>query len=80
MLTLSISLIFINQATGFRYPRPASVPPSPAHSLHSSPHHSEAEDEHERYDEEMEAEKDRLNIRQPYNRNKDQTVDLPEEN
>lgn len=52
--------------TGFRYPRPASVPPSPALSRHSSPHHSEAEDEDERYDEDVEAEKDRVNIRQPY--------------
>ncbi|XP_048065111.1 glycogen [starch] synthase, muscle [Megalobrama amblycephala] len=67
--------------TGFRYPRPASVPPSPAHSLHSSPHHSEAEDEEEPYDEDLEAEKDRLNIRQPINlpnRNKNHTVGLPE--
>uniref|UniRef100_A0A672GCK8 Glycogen [starch] synthase n=1 Tax=Salarias fasciatus TaxID=181472 RepID=A0A672GCK8_SALFA len=54
--------------TGFRYPRPASVPPSPALSRHSSPHHSEAEDneEDERYDEDLEAEKDRVNIRQPH--------------
>lgn len=60
---------FIPQDSGFRYPRPASVPPSPALSRHSSPHHSEAEDneEDERYDEELEAEKDRVNIRQPYN-------------
>ncbi len=56
------------QTSGFRYPRPASVPPSPALSRHSSPHHSEAEDndEDERYDEDLEAEKDRVNIRQPY--------------
>uniref|UniRef100_A0A671VS87 Glycogen [starch] synthase n=1 Tax=Sparus aurata TaxID=8175 RepID=A0A671VS87_SPAAU len=54
-------------ASGFRYPRPASVPPSPALSRHSSPHHSEAEDnDDERYDEDLEAEKDRVNIRQPY--------------
>ncbi|KAL3054016.1 hypothetical protein OYC64_006361 [Pagothenia borchgrevinki] len=54
--------------SGFSYPRPASVPPSPALSRHSSPHHSEAEDndEEERYDEDLEAEKDRKNIRQPY--------------
>ncbi|XP_008327985.2 glycogen [starch] synthase, muscle [Cynoglossus semilaevis] len=54
--------------SGFRYPRPASVPPSPALSRHSSPHHSEAEDddEDERYDEDLEAEKDRVNIRQPF--------------
>ncbi|XP_048846330.1 glycogen [starch] synthase, muscle isoform X1 [Brienomyrus brachyistius] len=53
---------------GFRYPRPASVPPSPALSRHSSPHHSEAEeedDDEERYDEDVEAEKDRRNIRHP---------------
>lgn len=55
------------QTSGFRYPRPASVPPSPALSRHSSPHHSEAEDnDDERYDEDLEAEKDRVNIRQPY--------------
>ena len=55
------------QTTGFRYPRPASVPPSPALSRHSSPHHSEAEEdeEDEHYDEDLEAEKDRVNIRQP---------------
>lgn len=56
------------QTSGFRYPRPSSVPPSPALSRHSSPHHSEAEDndEDECYDEDLEAEKDRVNIRQPY--------------
>lgn len=56
------------QTSGFRYPRPASVPPSPALSRHSSPHHSEAEDddEEECYDEDLEAEKDRVNIRQPF--------------
>lgn len=73
----------ILQTTGFRYPRPASVPPSPAHSLHSSPHHSEAEDEDEAYDEDLEAEKDRLNIRQPFNimnKNKSLADDLPEKN
>ncbi len=76
------SLIYIIQAAGFRYPRPASVPPSPAHSLHSSPHHSEAEEEEEEpYDEDLEAEKDRVNIRQPFNMtNKTQTVGLPENN
>lgn len=44
------------------------MPPSPALSRHSSPRHSEAEDndEDERYDEDLEAEKDRVNIRQPY--------------
>lgn len=59
------------------------MPPSPAHSLHSSPHHSEAEDEEEPYDEDLEAEKDRVNIRQPLNlptRNKNNTVGLPERN
>uniref|UniRef100_A0A672KY01 Glycogen [starch] synthase n=1 Tax=Sinocyclocheilus grahami TaxID=75366 RepID=A0A672KY01_SINGR len=74
---------YLGRATGFRYPRPASVPPSPAHSLHSSPHHSEAEDEEEPYDEDLEVEKDRVNIRQPFNlpnRNKNQTVGLPEKN
>ncbi|CAB1350069.1 unnamed protein product [Coregonus sp. 'balchen'] len=53
-------------AQGFRYPRPASVPPSPSLSRHSSPRHSEAEEEDDRYDEDAEAEKDRLNIRQPF--------------
>uniref|UniRef100_A0A4W5QRM4 Glycogen [starch] synthase n=1 Tax=Hucho hucho TaxID=62062 RepID=A0A4W5QRM4_9TELE len=53
------------QAQGFRYPRPASVPPSPSLSRHSSPRHSEAEEDDDRYDEDAEAEKDRLNIRQP---------------
>uniref|UniRef100_A0AAY4CFS6 Glycogen [starch] synthase n=1 Tax=Denticeps clupeoides TaxID=299321 RepID=A0AAY4CFS6_9TELE len=67
---------------GFRYPRPASVPPSPAHSLHSSPHHSEAEDddEEERYDEDLEAEKDRLNIRQPYSSTYRLQNSVPEKN
>ncbi|XP_058715754.1 glycogen [starch] synthase, muscle isoform X2 [Poecile atricapillus] len=50
-------------AAGFRYPRPASVPPSPALSRLSSPRHSDDEDE--RYDEEEEAAKDRANIRRP---------------
>ena len=53
------------QAQGFRYPRPASVPPSPSLSRHSSPRQSEAEEDDDRYDEDAEAEKDRLNIRQP---------------
>lgn len=52
-------------AQGFRYPRPASVPPSPSISRHSSPHHSETEEDDERYDEDEEAEKDRQNIKQP---------------
>ncbi|KAJ3583696.1 hypothetical protein NHX12_015810 [Muraenolepis orangiensis] len=47
-------------SSGFRYPRPASVPPSPSLSRHSSPYHS---DDDERYDEDLEAEKDRVNIR-----------------
>lgn len=62
------------QAQGYRYPRPASVPPSPSLSRHSSPHQSEDEDEPrdglpdvdgERYDEDEEAAKDRRNIRAP---------------
>lgn len=52
-------------AAGFRYPRPASVPPSPALSRISSPRHSDEEEEDERYDEEEEAAKDRANIRRP---------------
>lgn len=48
---------------GFCYPRPASKPPSPATSLHSSPYHSETEEDEERYNEEEEAEKDRMNIK-----------------
>lgn len=51
------------QAQGFRYPRPASVPPSPSISRHSSPHHSETEEDEERYDEDEEAEKDKQNIK-----------------
>ncbi|XP_064360389.1 glycogen [starch] synthase, muscle isoform X1 [Dromaius novaehollandiae] len=51
-------------APGFRFPRPASVPPSPSLSRHSSPRHSETEEE-ERYDEEAEAARDRANIRRP---------------
>uniref|UniRef100_A0A7J8CGJ9 Glycogen [starch] synthase n=1 Tax=Rousettus aegyptiacus TaxID=9407 RepID=A0A7J8CGJ9_ROUAE len=59
---------------GYRYPRPASVPPSPSLSRHSSPHLSEDEEDPqerppnedgERYDEEEEAAKDRRNIRPP---------------
>ncbi|XP_023672546.1 glycogen [starch] synthase, liver [Paramormyrops kingsleyae] len=50
---------------GFRYPRPSSVPPSPSASLHSTPHHSDEEDE-EPYDEEEEAERDRQNIKAPF--------------
>ncbi|XP_053575102.1 glycogen [starch] synthase, liver [Bombina bombina] len=55
---------------GFRYPRPPSVPPSPAVSQPSSPHESEDEDEEdgdeERYDEDEEAEKDRQNIKSAF--------------
>ncbi|XP_060937588.1 glycogen [starch] synthase, liver [Limanda limanda] len=52
---------------GFRYPRPFSVPPSPSASLHSTPHHSDAEDEDdEPYNEDEEAERDRLNIKSPF--------------
>ncbi|XP_057710849.1 glycogen [starch] synthase, liver isoform X1 [Corythoichthys intestinalis] len=53
---------------GFRYPRPYSVPPSPSVSVHSTPHHSDVEDEDddEPYDEDEEAEKDRLNIKAPF--------------
>lgn len=51
---------------GFRYPRPYSVPPSPSASLHSTPHHSDVEDnDDEPYDEDEEAERDRLNIQAP---------------
>uniref|UniRef100_A0A2K5HFL7 Glycogen [starch] synthase n=1 Tax=Colobus angolensis palliatus TaxID=336983 RepID=A0A2K5HFL7_COLAP len=61
-------------AQGYRYPRPASVPPSPSLSRHSSPHQSEdeedprngpLEEDSERYDEDEEAAKDRRNIRAP---------------
>ncbi|TNM91457.1 hypothetical protein fugu_020111 [Takifugu bimaculatus] len=56
---------------GFRYPRPYSVPPSPSASLHSTPHHSDVEDDDddddgEPYNEEEEAERDRLNIKAPF--------------
>uniref|UniRef100_A0A7N6AY67 Glycogen [starch] synthase n=1 Tax=Anabas testudineus TaxID=64144 RepID=A0A7N6AY67_ANATE len=51
---------------GFRYPRPSSVPPSPSASLHSTPHHSDVEDDDEPYDEDEEAERDRLNIKAPF--------------
>lgn len=53
---------------GFRFPRPASVPPSPAVSQPSSPHESEEEDgeEEERYDEDEEAERDRHNIKSTF--------------
>ncbi|KAM7377817.1 hypothetical protein PAMA_012962 [Pampus argenteus] len=52
---------------GFRYPRPYSVPTSPSASIHSTPHHSdEEEDDEEPYDEDEEAERDRLNIKAPF--------------
>ncbi|XP_030581130.1 protein O-mannosyl-transferase TMTC1 [Archocentrus centrarchus] len=51
---------------GFRYPRPYSVPPSPSASIHSTPHHSDVEDEDEPYDEDEEAERDRMNIKSPF--------------
>uniref|UniRef100_A0A671V6M2 Glycogen [starch] synthase n=1 Tax=Sparus aurata TaxID=8175 RepID=A0A671V6M2_SPAAU len=55
------------QTEGFRYPRPYSVPPSPSASLHSTPHHSDVEDsDDEPYDEDEEAERDRLNIKAPF--------------
>lgn len=55
------------QTEGFRYPRPYSVPPSPSASLHSTPHHSDEEDsDDEPYDEDEEAERDRLNIKAPF--------------
>uniref|UniRef100_A0AAX7VJJ7 Glycogen [starch] synthase n=1 Tax=Astatotilapia calliptera TaxID=8154 RepID=A0AAX7VJJ7_ASTCA len=52
---------------GFRYPRPYSVPPSPSASIHSTPHHSDVEDDDdEPYDEDEEAERDRMNIKSPF--------------
>ncbi|KAM6895415.1 glycogen [starch] synthase, liver [Xenentodon cancila] len=53
---------------GFRYPQPYSVPPSPSASIHSTPHHSDTEDQDddEPYDEDTEAERDRLNIKTPF--------------
>lgn len=44
------------------------MPPSPSASLHSTPHHSDVEDDDddEPYDEDEEAEKDRLNIKAPF--------------
>ncbi|XP_029351269.1 glycogen [starch] synthase, liver [Echeneis naucrates] len=51
---------------GFCYPRPYSVPPSPSASLHSTPHHSDVEDDDEPYNEDDEAERDRLNIKSPF--------------
>lgn len=58
-----------SQTEGFRYPRPSSVPPSPSASLHSTPHHSDVEDDDdddEPYDEDEEAERDRMNIKAPF--------------
>lgn len=54
------------QTEGFRYPRPYSVPPSPSASVPSTPHHSDEEDDSEAYDEDEEAERDRVNIRAPF--------------
>uniref|UniRef100_A0A452QGD5 Glycogen [starch] synthase n=1 Tax=Ursus americanus TaxID=9643 RepID=A0A452QGD5_URSAM len=56
------------QTEGFKYPRPSSVPPSPSGSQVSSPQSSDVEDEEEdaRYNEEEEAERDRLNIKSPF--------------
>uniref|UniRef100_A0A8C3FXW8 Glycogen [starch] synthase n=1 Tax=Cyclopterus lumpus TaxID=8103 RepID=A0A8C3FXW8_CYCLU len=54
------------QTEGFRYPRPYSVPPSPSASVPSTPHHSDVEDDDdddEPYNEDEEAERDRLNIK-----------------
>ncbi|XP_023410517.1 glycogen [starch] synthase, liver isoform X2 [Loxodonta africana] len=52
---------------GFKYPRPPSVPPSPSGSQASSPQSSDVEDdEDERYNEEEEAERDRLNFKSPF--------------
>lgn len=44
------------------------MPPSPSVSVHSTPHHSDVEDEDddEPYNEEDEAERDRLNIKTPF--------------
>ncbi|XP_056605058.1 glycogen [starch] synthase, liver [Triplophysa dalaica] len=50
---------------GFRYPTPSSVAPSPSASLHSTPHHSDEEDD-EPYDEDEEVERDRQNIKAPF--------------
>ncbi|XP_034019592.1 glycogen [starch] synthase, liver isoform X1 [Thalassophryne amazonica] len=63
-----IDLAIKPKTEGFHYPRPYSVPPSPSASVHSTPHHSDAEDEedHEPYDEDEEAERDRLNIKVPF--------------
>lgn len=74
LLMLPLCSRLHTQTQGYRYPRPASVPPSPSLSRHSSPHLSEDEEDPqerppnedgERYDEEEEAAKDRRNIRPP---------------
>ncbi|KAL0612007.1 Glycogen [starch] synthase, liver [Plecturocebus cupreus] len=59
---------YLGRTEGFKYPRPSSVPPSPSGSQASSPQSSDVEDEveNERYDEEEEAERDRLNIKSPF--------------
>uniref|UniRef100_H0VRI0 Glycogen [starch] synthase n=1 Tax=Cavia porcellus TaxID=10141 RepID=H0VRI0_CAVPO len=60
---------YLGRADGFKYPRPSSVPPSPSVSQASSPQSSDVEDENEdeRYNEEEEAKRDRLNIKSPFN-------------
>lgn len=44
------------------------MPPSPSASVYSTPHHSDVEDDDdsEPYDEDEEAERDRLNIKTPF--------------
>ena len=42
------------------------MPPSPSASVHSTPHHSDVEDDDEPYNEDEEAERDRLNIKAPF--------------
>ncbi|XP_068163158.1 glycogen [starch] synthase, liver [Antennarius striatus] len=63
-----IDLMAPLKSEGFRFPRPYSVPPSPSASLHSTPHHSDVEDDADSdpYDEDEEAERDRLNIKLPF--------------
>uniref|UniRef100_A0A669D355 Glycogen [starch] synthase n=1 Tax=Oreochromis niloticus TaxID=8128 RepID=A0A669D355_ORENI len=63
--SLSLLFSFLIRGGTIYYRNLSSVPPSPALSRHSSPHHSEAEDneDDERYDEDLEAEKDKVNIR-----------------
>lgn len=63
--TFKMDQVSLPPTQGFRYRRPSSVPPSPSASLHSTPHHSDEEDD-EPYDEDEEAEKDRQNIKAPF--------------